>query len=387
MIKQLIFILFLLFSLSLFSSCSIFGGGSEENAEGENYYSEEGEGEQTKEIAEEESQAEESQVGDYGDEEDIYYIDEEDEDILEAEAETGENIEIEDTSVTDASENYDSSDNNESSFFSDKSTPPAQAAVSKKNWISYKKIKSQAYSATGFLVNAVYIARSGEDIQSISNTIFGSDQVSQLYAINPHLKARNVKVGDKIYYQSPNRPQDSSQLLVYFEDKGIQPSYHQVQTGENIRTIASQLLGHAESWKEIWATNPDLQSKGQLDQPVTIKYWPADAVGGGADPQPSPPEDIDSPPSMEETQDTSSSASDEGEESPPPPPSEAESALPFPPESSLAVDKTRNFSQVDMILAGILALVALICAFIIIKKRINKKKDFDYTAANFEIDE
>ena len=409
MIKQLVFTLFLLFSLSFFSSCSIFGGGdSEESAEGEDYYSEEGMDEEEVEEPEEEmeeeeeAQYEESQEDESGDEEDVYYIDEEDEDILEAEE--GENIEIEDTSVADAGENYDSGGES-SSFFSDQkaSAPsgPVTTPATKKQWIPYKKIKSQAYSAAGFVVNAAYIARSGEDIQSISNTIFGSDQVSQLYAINPHLKARSVKVGDKIYYQSPNRPQDSSQLLFYFEDRGIQPSYHQIQAGENIRKIASQLLGHAESWKEIWATNPDLQSKGRLDQPVTIKYWSADAVGGGAaeptlpPPPPQPeqpvgqqeeekppsPEDMNPPPSMGETQEMP----EEPEESPPLPPSPEESIIP--PEPSSEGDKTRSFSQVDMALAGILALVALICAFIIIKKRMNKKKDFDYTATNFEIDE
>ena len=395
MIKQLVFTLFLLFSLSFFSSCSIFGGGdSEESTEGEDYYSEEemDEVEEPVEEMEEEGEAqyEEIQEGEYRDEEDVYYIDEEDEDILEAEE--GE-IEIEDTSVADTGENYDSGGES-SSFFSDQTASAPSASVAtpaaKKQWIPYKKIKSQAYSAAGFVVNAAYIARSGEDIQSISNTIFGSDQVSQLYAINPHLKAKSVKVGDKIYYQSPNRPQDSSQLLFYFEDRGIQPSYHQIQAGENIRTIASQLLGHAESWKEIWATNPDLQSKGRLDQPVTIKYWPADAVGGGAaeptlppPPQPEQPagqqeEEPPPSPSMEETEEMP----EEAEESPPLPPSKEE-ITPSEPSSEGGL----SFSQVDMALAGLLALVALICAFIIIKKRMNKKKDFDYTAANFEIDE
>ncbi len=407
MIKQLVFTLFLLFSLSLFSSCSIFGGGdSEESAEGEDYYSEEEmDGEQTEEGEEgeegEEAQYEESQEEEYGDEEDVYYIDEEDEDILEAEE--GESIEIDDTSVADTGENYESGESSPS-FFSDQSTPsvPAATPAAKKGWIPYKKIKSRAYNAAGFVVNAVYIARPGEDIQSISNTIFGSDQVSQLYAINPHIKARSVKVGDKIYYQSPHRPQDSSQLLFYFEDRGIQPSYHQIQAGENIRTIASQLLGHAESWKEVWATNPDLQSKGKLDQPMTIKYWPG---GKGTEPALPPPpqpeqpvaqqeeqtpsfppteEGVDSSPSMGGTQEPE--LPEEAEENPPLPPSpQEESAIPSEPSEG---DKNRSgFSQVDMALAGVLALVALICAFIIIKKRMNKKKDFDYTAANFEIDE
>lgn len=428
MIKQLAVILSLLFSLFLLSSCSIFGGDSGDGGEEENYYEGEDQAEDGGIIEEAEAEgiAEESeQMGqvDTDEEEDIYYIDEEDEDILEAEAGDGVGIEIiEDESITDQSDGYESSESSESSdssekspsFFSEKSapSPPSpKVVIPKKTWIPYKKIKNQAYKAAGFLVNTVYIARSGEDIQSVSETIFGTDQVNQLYAINPHLKARGVKVGDKIYYQSSHRSQDSSQLLFYFEDKGIQPNYHQVQAGENIRTVASQLLGHAESWKEIWATNPDLQSKGKLDQSVTIKYWPPGRTAGGggmeepvppSSPQPAPSpeegteegtEEALSPPPTDEVPhpEEPPSPPEEGKmENPPPvpPPSDQEDdAISSPPESSPVIDKIRDFSRMDMILAGILALIALICAVLIIRKRVNKKKDFDYTAANFEIDE
>ena len=54
----------------------------------------------------------------------------------------------------------------------------------------------------------------------------------------------------------------------------MQPEYHQVQAGQNIRKVASQLLGHANSWKEIWATNSDLDSKGIVDSSITVRYWP-----------------------------------------------------------------------------------------------------------------
>lgn len=395
MINQLVFILFFLFSLCLFSSCTIFGSGdSGEKIEEEDYYSEGQEEESEQAMDEETGEA-------HIEEEEVYYIDEEDEDILEAEE--GGDIEVEDnTFTTDESVDYADADidtDTDSSFFSpDKSSVSSKSLAPKRKWISYKKIRSQPYKGAGFLVNAVYIARPGEDIQSISNTIFSSDQVSQLYAINLHLKARNVKVGDKIYYQSPNRPHESSQLLFYFEDNGIQPSYHQVREGENIRTVASQLLGHSDSWKEIWATNPDLQSKGKLDKSVTIKYWsavgdeptqpsplPQPVVSDEQQPSVSPPtssEDV--VPSVEEGKQESTLV-DESKEGAPLPPSE-DSPIESPSSTSF-MEKMRNFAQLDMVLAGILALVGLICALIIIKKRMSKKKEFDYTAASFEIDE
>lgn len=422
MIKQLVITFFLVSSLLFFSSCTIFGlGDSEESAEAEDYYSGEDEyadeeageliSDQDQDLGETEDAPQEGEESDLGmSEEDIQYIDEEDEEFL---AEEGENIEVEDDEedslgggeeIIDAgAETSDSVDqayndgSESSSFFQSdaKKTKPRTSIPAKKQWISYKKIKSQPYNTGGFLVNAVYIARPGENIQGISNKIFNSDQVNQLYAINPHLKARDLKVGDKIYYQSPNRPQDSSQILFYFEDNGMSPSYHQIQVGENIRTIASQLLGHTNSWKEIWATNPHLDSKGVVNESINIKYWlpgtvaqaPIESPMETESPPPADTDTLPSPPLEEETPNV------------PPDNPMAEDDIPVPPSDDEVGDSEEaspgkmkesssggGFSQMDMTLAGVLALGALICAFMIIKKR-RKKKEFDYTAANFEIDE
>ena len=419
MIKQLVITFYLLFSLLLFSACTIFDSGDyEEDLEEEDYYleegeegeGEEGEGElvsdQELEAVDEPEDLLEEEASDTGMYDDIQYIDEEDEDLL---AEEGEEIEVEEdpldreaeisSAEAETSESvetaYDDGSESSSFFQPDAKTSSRPSVPVKKQWISYKKIKSQPYNVGGFLINAVYIARQGEDIQNVSNKIFGSDQVSQLYAINPHLKARNLKVGDKIYYQSPNRPQDSSQLLFYFEDNGISPSYHQIQDGENIRTVASQLLGHANSWKEIWATNPDLESKGVVKAPLNIKYWP---LGTAVQQMPEPVEETPTPPTVADTDTLPSPPTEEeatitdeepttAENIPTPPPDEDE--LMESPSSAPTEEMKKppsGFSQMDMILAGILALGALICSFIIMKKR-RKKKEFDYTAANFEIDE
>ena len=418
MIKQLVITFFLVSSILFFSSCTIFGlGDSEENAEAEDYYSEEGEeageliSDQGQELSEIEGVSKEGEESDLGmNEEDIQYIDEEDEEFL---AEEGEDIEVEDEEedslgggeeISDAgAETSDSVDtayndgSESSSFFQSdtKKTTPRTSIPTKKQWVSYKKIKSQPYNTGGFLVNAVYIVRQDENIQSISNKIFSSDQVSQLYAINPHLKARDLKVGDKIYYQSPNRPQDSSQILFYFEDNGISPSYHQIQVGENIRTIASQLLGHTNSWKEIWATNPNLDSKGVVNESINIKYWSPGTIAQA--PVESPME-TESPPPVNTETDTLPSPPLEEETPNVPPDDPIAEDIPKPPSDEASLESPASsgkmkesssrggFSQMDMVLAGVLALGALICAFMIIKKR-RKKKEFDYTAANFEIDE
>ncbi|MYE07203.1 MAG: LysM peptidoglycan-binding domain-containing protein, partial [Oligoflexia bacterium] len=306
MIHQLVFFFSILFSLTLTPSCTIFDSSDlEESAEEEDYYEEDEDFIEEEEAAEEEpeesSLAEEEGMAPPPDEEEnIYYIDEEDEELI---AEEEGSIEVEEVDSDDLSTNEEEYSTADSSFFSQEVATPSSGSrgkpapsVKKKKWISYKKIKTKPYQSGGFLVNAVYIARPGEDIRSISNKIFGSDQVQQLYAINPHLKSRNVKVGDKIYYQSPLRPQDSGQLLFYFEDNGMSPQYHQIQAGQNIRQVASQLLGHADSWKEVWATNPELNSKGLVNDAFVLKYW----TGIVSPPPVSDGEELSPPPALEE---------------------------------------------------------------------------------------
>ena len=65
------------------------------------------------------------------------------------------------------------------------------------SFIPLRKIISVPYKKSGYLVNAVYIARPGDTLESISQKIYGSNQVTVLYAINSHLQSRSVKVGDK----------------------------------------------------------------------------------------------------------------------------------------------------------------------------------------------
>ena len=424
MIKHLIFVFCLLFSLFVLPSCTIFGGGSQEAEEGgteEDYYPEEEAGEESSDISQE-AGGEMEPAEENDTDGNVKYIDEEDEDFLEEDAvvmdESDESDESAESMYDSGEESADLSDSGQAGEGSSDFFDPATETTSSsggtrvtppaKKWISYKKIKSQPYNSAGFLINAVYIAREEDSMQSVSQKIFSSDQTNQLYAINPHLKVRAIKTGDKIYYPSPHRPQDSSQLLFYFEDKGIPPQYHQVQAGENIRAVASSLLGHKDSWKEIWATNLELESKGQLAQTRTIKYWSAGADSAPTEPEepmePAPddssavggePESPNSPElsnsiESEHSEDDDDLLEDEGP-TPQPPPSEGgqESR-----ESDSSLNEEKNsessmggFSQTDIAIAGLLALSALILSVAVIKRKWKKKADFDYTAVNYEINE
>ncbi len=221
-----------------------------------------------------------------------------------------------------------------------------------KKIIPLRKIADTPYEQSGVVVNAVYLARKGDTLDNISTKIYGgTDKIKELVKLNPTFKSRDVKVGDKVYYSSPNRPGDMSRLLTYYEDNNLAPETYVVNEPENIRKIAKSLLGDSNSWKELWATNFDVESKGELAAGTQLRYWaaaPAMNMAESAPPAPdmaAPP--MEAPPAQDLAQqepppppmdsapqplDPSMNQSD----LPPPPPMEAQAPPPPPPPSDIA---------------------------------------------------
>ena len=136
----------------------------------------------------------------------------------------------------------------ESSETQEESTIPETSMADMSNLIgttgnkSLNKIMTYAYKKAGTLINAVYIARPGDTLSSISEKIYGSSQEDTLKSLNSHLAEREVVVGDKIYYNSPNRPNDNSKILYYFDDIKAPALSHQVSPGDNIQGGLLQAL-------------------------------------------------------------------------------------------------------------------------------------------------
>ena len=255
--------------------------------------------------------------------------------------------------------------------------------------ISVKKIKSSPFRRSGFLVNAVYLARPGDTIESVSQKIYGQDRSGDLYSINPHFRSRPLKTGAKVYYPSPQRPNDSSQLLVYYEDIGLPPSYHSLEKGQNIRTAARNLLGNSDSWKEIWATNPEIQSKGAAEATVQLRYWDG---SGTPPPSPEPPQEIaqmpeetlpeEPPKQMPEPpiQDTAAAPID--------PPMEENFGDPLPEQTSQPskMGIVETIQKNKLLAIGFIAFIALL--LLIVKRIIQKVRDpgdeFDYTKTSID---
>ncbi|MEQ1723621.1 MAG: proline-rich domain-containing protein [Pseudobdellovibrio sp.] len=185
----------------------------------------------------------------------------------------------------------------------------------------------------GAWINTVYIARPKEKLADISMKIFGADKTSDLKKIaeNSYLKSRSVKAGDKVYYTSPNRPDDSTKTMLYYEDMGMVPETYVAKKGESLRKVSKNLLGYDNAWKEVWVSNSTIESKTTLKDGDTLRYWveangsavaaAAPAVGNAtlvdSSQAPQPTSQI-SPPTATETL--------------PPPPTDANANLPPPPD-------------------------------------------------------
>lgn len=264
-----------------------------------------------------------------------------------------------------------------------RSSPPTPVPAPAPKVISLNKITQTPYKKAGYLVNAVYIARPGDTLSNIGQKIYGANKTDILRQINPHLQSRAVKVGDKIYYNSLQRPNDSSRLLFYYQDINAPSSVHVLSPGDNIREIASKLLGHPNSWKEIWATNPELVSKGEIMTRINIVYWPvASAEPQAPEPAPSPaPEEIvqmdEAPPEEPKMEEPV-----QEEAFPPSPPIETDMDLPKESKTTGIIQAIFKQKEAIVVLLGII-LVMILMIRLMLKKR--REKDFDYTATNIEV--
>ncbi|WP_413576458.1 LysM peptidoglycan-binding domain-containing protein [Bdellovibrio sp. HCB290] len=121
--------------------------------------------------------------------------------------------------------------------------------------------------------NTVYFARPGDTLKSISTMIYGNGKkVGELKKGNPTIASRGVKPGDKVYYNSPHRSDDSGRLITYYEDNGVQPEVYTAKEGDNIRAVSKELLGYDGAWKEVWASN-SVESKQEIPAGTQLQYW------------------------------------------------------------------------------------------------------------------
>lgn len=179
----------------------------------------------------------------------------------------------------------DSNDQTASQILGSKDYTGVGGAVTEvvKSFVPVQKMKDYPFRRSGILLNALYIVRQGDTMSAIKEKIYGPGSSANLAQLNPTLRPNNLKVGEKVYYNSPNRPNDESKLLFYYEDAGMMPQFRDIASGESIRAVSEELLGHSRSWMEIWATNPELTNaeKWTVTQSHKLRYFPAGAEAPG----------------------------------------------------------------------------------------------------------
>ena len=273
----------------------------------------------------------------------------------------------------------------------------SETAAPKKTWVPLKKIPTSPWKHEGRWINTVYIAREGDTLKNISLTLFGNEDLQvDLRNANPFLKRRPPKVGDKIYYTSPKRSNDRERFLHYFEEKEELPLTYDIQAGQNIRTVSTELLGHVDSWKEIWATNPQLVSKGIVNEPTTIQYW----AGKDNIEAPAPPSLADEPPEEMKTPPDEGVSENENMEMPETeenllkeenlikePPTIGEIESPPSEEETQKIEEPQEKSDSNVLKIAVVAAIILIIAFLLVKIIRNRKnKDFDFSQTHIDID-
>lgn len=253
-----------------------------------------------------------------------------------------------------------SSDTSSFSASEPSSTPDYKEEKPKPAAIPLQKMAASPWKVGSGWANTIYFARPGDSLSSVSQTIYGTDKTAELRKINPTYNSRDLKPGDKIYYVSPNRAEDSAKMMTYFEDTGVQPETYVAQKGENLRKVSKKLLGYDNAWKEVWAIN-SVESKTTLDEGTELKYWKGSAVAAApaapatpanaepAAPPPvaqemapppvephsemaAPPQELPPPPTLEQQANMDLPPPPTADAFPPPPPQDmAQNSLPPPP--------------------------------------------------------
>lgn len=301
----------------------------------------------------------------------------------------------------------------------------AAAEAPKPASVPLQKMAATPWKVGKNWANAIYFARPGDSLESISQMIYGADKTDMLKKMNPTFNSRDVKAGDKVYYNSPQRADDSTKVATYYEDNGQQAEVYTAKAGDNIRAVSKEILGYPNAWKEIWASN-DVDSKGELAEGTQLKYWRGGAATVAAQNPPvheemtppaaspevaMPPQEVPAaqaqnnlppPPSMNELPPPppppADMAMNEAALPPPPPPQEmAPPPPPPPPPAPPVAEKHPHHDSIDasaapmgmdsdttMALAAVGLAAAGLAVLIVVRKK-RKQKEMDHVMNDTQV--
>ncbi|MCB9253312.1 MAG: LysM peptidoglycan-binding domain-containing protein [Bdellovibrionaceae bacterium] len=246
---------------------------------------------------------------------------------------------------------------------------------------SSPQIPSEAFEKGGALLNRFYFSRKGDSWDSISQTLYGTREKSlSLQTWN----GRRLRPGKLVYYESPSNRNDSN-MVSYYEERGIRPEAYSLKRGESLSMVAQRQYGDGRSWKEIAGLN-GIAAPDEIKVGTQLMLYPG---SGGSDysqnvaqaepmpstPEPEPAPQIAQEPSRQEEDDYSGFDS-APQPAVPPPIAQAPPPPVFnPPPPPVTSSSRQRFSTARMIQQNLFALaisgivVVLLIALYVVNKR------------------
>jgi hypothetical protein len=135
-------------------------------------------------------------------------------------------------------------------------------------------------SPDGRWLNAFYFVRSdNESWESISTKLYGRpDRAEFLKTWN---SSRGLAPGEVVYYNSPSRPEDTSEMKTFARDFGFELENVTVRKDDWMSKLGAARYGDVRSWREIAALNPEISNPDLIEigqvlrvQPVQIDTAP-----------------------------------------------------------------------------------------------------------------
>ena len=156
--------------------------------------------------------------------------------------------------------------------YQEKQTPVLRTNNSGKAYRSsrFPSIASQPFDKNGHLLNAYVFVRGEKSWEELSSLLYGrSDRASLLAEWN---SAQSVEAGSVVYYSSPFRPDDTTNLKSFEEDFGLTYESVVVEPGDSLSAIAQKTYGDINAWREIASLNQSaLRSPDQIEIGQTVQ--------------------------------------------------------------------------------------------------------------------
>lgn len=136
------------------------------------------------------------------------------------------------------------------------------------------KIAAAPFQAKdGRWLNAFYFVRSSDESwQSLSKKFYGRpDRAEFLKNWN---RGRGLAPGEVVYYNSPSRPEDSSEMKVFAQDFGMELESVVVQKDDWLSKIGESRYGDARDWHEIAALNPEISNPDLIEIGQRLRVQP-----------------------------------------------------------------------------------------------------------------